>query len=50
MKQKLFLFSLALLPNIRYSVRKYWSLPGFNDKMSSCKLLFAQKGQYSSSF
>lgn len=28
------------------SVKKYPSLPGFNDKMSSFKLLFAKKGQY----
>ena len=29
-------------------VKKYPSLPGFNDKMSSFKFFFAQKGQYSS--
>ncbi len=31
-------------------VKKYASLPGFNDKMSSFKLFFAQKGQYQASF
>lgn len=31
-------------------VMKYASLPGFNDKMSSFKLFFAQKGQYHASF
>lgn len=31
-------------------VKKYASLPGFNDKMSSFKFFFAKKGQYSSSF
>lgn len=32
------------------TVKKYWSLPGFNDKLSSFKFFFAQKGQYHSSF
>jgi hypothetical protein len=30
-------------------VKKYPSLPGFNDKLSSFKFFFAKKGQYSSS-
>ena len=31
------------------TVKKYASLPGFNDKLSSFKFFMAQKGQYSSS-
>lgn len=31
-------------------VKRYSSLPGFNDKMSSFKFFFAQKGQYQPSF
>lgn len=29
--------------------KKYPSLPGFNDKLSSLEFIFAQKGQYSES-